>query len=398
MRMNFLRIRFLHWIMTVSLLALVVECSGSTFQVAPSDVPVLAGTASGRTITLTWVDPTGMEDFTHLIFNWEPAGPAGSTSQPLQVEKGTETANISGLASGTSYDFKVMSVASTGNQSAFSPAFSIRTEDVIAPAVVADLTATPSAQTTVKLSWTEPTDTDFSHLLISWDPAGPAGSPAQPLQINKGTSEATIPLLEQVTSYSFTAKSVDMVGNESVASTAGTTTTLLRQLALFSASAEDGDFGFARCQTGLNDTRFPIGVQLRSRGYTKAVLFGSTPNYDFKDLATDTDALGILGQTEAALEARGLSLFAGTTSVTETSRFTPIGGGTASTRTIGNVVNVNGNGVWQNGSADVISAVLVGGPASFWSFTQGTQYSASENCSGATATTGTGTVGTVTGS
>ena len=44
------------------------------------------------------------------------------------------------------------------------------------------------------------------------------------------------------------------------------------------------------CQTTLDGTE---ATNLKNRGYTKAVLFGSTSSYDFINIATDTDALGI---------------------------------------------------------------------------------------------------------
>ena len=204
------------------------------------------------------------------------------------------------------------------------------TPDNTPPAVVADLAGTVSSLTNIALTWTEPTDEDFSHLLIRWQPAGPMGSTQQPLRVNKGTQTATITGLAQATSYSFTAESVDATGNQSVASTASGASMVMTELrpilALFSAGQEDGDFGLGssgRCQTRLDDSTYAIGAELKSRGYTKAVFFGSTPTYDFIDLATDPDALGISGQTPAALAARGVSLFslASTSAVTETTMF-----------------------------------------------------------------------------
>ena len=239
--------------------------------------------------------------------------------------------------------------------------------DSTAPAVVTDLAGTVSAYTTVTLTWTDPTDADFSNLLISWVPAGPTGSTMQPLSVNKGTQTATVTGLAQATPYSFTAISVDATGNQSVASTARTasmiTTERLRPVALFSAGQEDGDFGLGssgRCQTRLDDGTFAIGAELKSRGYTKAVFFGSTPDYNFIDLATDSDALGISGQSgPMALEARGLSLFAlsSTSAVTETTMFGASGSEVA--RTVGNLVNVdNHGGAWQNGGAEIITAAV----------------------------------------
>ena len=58
-------------------------------------------------------------------------------------------------------------------------------------------------------------------------------------------------------------------------------------IALFSLGMQDGDFGFAACQTALDGP----ATNIKNRGYTKAVFFGSTNSYSFINIATDADAL-----------------------------------------------------------------------------------------------------------
>ena len=362
----------------------------------PAVVTDLAGTVSGTAVGLTWTDPADA-DFSHLLISWEPAG--GMPAQPLQVNKGAGRVNVTGLAVSTSYSFTAISVDATGNRSVASAAraeamvTTAAASDSTPPAVVTDLAGTVSVFTTVTLTWTDPTDADFSNLLISWQPAGPTGSTMQPLSVNKGTQTATVTGLMQATDYSFTAISVDVAGNRSVASTARAaamiTTGLNPTVALFNTGASTGGFGFGssgRCQTRLDDSSFAIGVELKSRGYTKAVLFGSTPDYNFIDLATDPDALGISGQTDTNLEARGLSYFSGTSSVTGQTMFGLAGSTT--TRTVGSLVNVATGGAWQNGGEDIIS-IVIASPKIFWSFTRDTAYDSGNNCSGATVAVGT---------
>ena len=93
----------------------------------------------------------------------------------------------------------------------------------VPPAVVTNLAAslpTPLVGT-VQLDWTDPTDTDFSHVLISWTP----DTPNAPIRVNTGTPTTIIipaTALTVGTAYTFTAVSVDATDNESAAST-GTT-------------------------------------------------------------------------------------------------------------------------------------------------------------------------------
>ena len=112
---------------------------------------------------------------------------------------------------------------------------------------------------------------------------------------------------------------------------------------MFTVGQEDGDFGLGssgRCQTRLEDNSYAIARTLRNLGYTKAACyFGGTPSYNFVDLATDADALGMNGQTDTALEDRELSVFALEPSitpatVTETTTFAPTSLG-EDTRTVG---------------------------------------------------------------
>ena len=92
------------------------------------------------------------------------------------------------------------------------------------PPAVVTLTATlPSPSVgTVQLVWTEPADTDFSHLLISWTP----DTPAEPIRVNTGTTTTIIPAsgLTSGRAYTFTAVSVDALDNMSAASTGATAT------------------------------------------------------------------------------------------------------------------------------------------------------------------------------
>ncbi len=86
------------------------------------------------------------------------------------------------------------------------------TEDTLAgaPGEVSNLSydSDSLSATNVTLTWTNPTEADFDHVLISW------GLGDDESVISTGTS-ATISGLSSSTSYNFTVKTVDMMGNTS---------------------------------------------------------------------------------------------------------------------------------------------------------------------------------------
>ena len=85
--------------------------------------------------------------------------------------------------------------------------------DTTAPGVITLSSKLPAGDIgNVELSWTEPSDADFSHVLISWTPH----APAEAIRVDRGTNKRVIARgLTASIEYTFTAKSVDTSGNES---------------------------------------------------------------------------------------------------------------------------------------------------------------------------------------
>ena len=135
--------------------------------------------------------------------------------------------------------------------------------DNVAPAVVTDLAASLPMPLvgTVQLDWTDPTDTDFSHLLISWTP----DTPNAPIQVNTGTRTTVIPAsgLTVGTAYTFTAVSVDATDNESAAST-GTTAVIPLHTpdALFATTVGTTFAGQANVVSGSGTSTDPYVIPL----------------------------------------------------------------------------------------------------------------------------------------
>ena len=94
----------------------------------------------------------------------------------------------------------------------FTPNSAKRCVDTTPPAVVTSLTASRPKPLvgTINLSWTEPFDGDFSHVLISWTP----DTPDPLIRVNTGTTSTVIAAsgLTSGTAYTFTVKSVDTSG------------------------------------------------------------------------------------------------------------------------------------------------------------------------------------------
>ena len=182
----------------------------------PGAVTPTATAAVGGSVNVTWTDPSD-EDFSHILLSWTPATPGDN--QPLRIDAGIQAANVTGLADGT-YMFTATSVDAVGNQSVASAASSTTTDGTAPAAVTA--TAVSGDNSTITLTWTDPTDIDFSHILISW-PDGNGGNLTSPLQIASGTETATV-MHFTPGSIEFTVESVDNAGNVASSTVTGTAT------------------------------------------------------------------------------------------------------------------------------------------------------------------------------
>ena len=146
----------------------------------PPGAVVLAATAlANASIEVTWTDPSDA-DFSHILLAWAPIG--GTEAQPLNIPSGMQSTTITGLTDGTEYTFTAKSVDTVGNQSADSAAVQA-TADSTPPGVVV-LTASVQANGSVEVTWTDPSDADFSHILLAWTSVG--GTAAPPLTIPSG--------------------------------------------------------------------------------------------------------------------------------------------------------------------------------------------------------------------
>ena len=169
----------------------------------------------------------------------------------------------------------------------------------------------------------------------------------------------------------------------------GTTQSTLTDVALFDLDVQDGDFGFDICQKALDTT----ATNLKGRGYTKAVFFGSTPNYNFADIATDADALAI---TEGTVKTGNLAVFfdnGGENKEPKTTFSQRIGGQIVSASITLEafleraVTGLKADDFSSDMDASSFVSFFGGGSTGSWSFTKSADatYDAENSCKGATS-------------
>lgn len=191
-------------------LCVFIACSGDdddSDKIAPAEITNLTGVPGDGQITLNWTDPTD-DDFSKVEITYSP------NNATVEIAKGAQTAIVRGLTNGTAYTFTLKTIDKSGNKSSgvtsipYTPLGS-NPDDNTAPAEVTNLSATPG-DGQIALTWTDPTDNDFTKVLITYTPGGNTA-----IEIGKGTQTATITNLTNGTEYRFTLKTVDASGNES---------------------------------------------------------------------------------------------------------------------------------------------------------------------------------------
>ena len=86
--------------------------SGNSDASPPAEVTNLNGILNDGQVTLNWVDPAD-DDFKNVKITYIPGG-----NTAIEVLKGVQTCNISGLTNGTEYTFTIKTVDAANNESA----------------------------------------------------------------------------------------------------------------------------------------------------------------------------------------------------------------------------------------------------------------------------------------
>jgi hypothetical protein len=173
----------------------------------PGEVTNLAATFTDTTVTLTYEMPTDA-DFSHVqIFKDDVL---------VQDNVTATTYTITGLTPETEYEFVIKTVDTVGNISQGSSVV-VTTNDVTPPGEVTNLQATNITSDGATLTYTLPTDTDFSHVQIF--------DGTTLLDDNITTNTYDLTGLTSATQYTITVKTVDNSGNVSNGTSVTFTTT-----------------------------------------------------------------------------------------------------------------------------------------------------------------------------
>jgi uncharacterized Fe-S center protein len=181
----------------------------------PAEVTNLNGIVGNAQVTLNWIDPAD-EDFERIEITISPG------NNTVQMNKGEQTAVIGNLANGTAYTFNLKTVDKSGNKSsgvnsvAYTP-LAVDVDDHTPPAEVTGVNGVPG-NSRVTLTWTDPSDTDFNKVEISYTPGNVT------VEVGKGAQTSVIGNLANGTSYDFTLRTVDVSGNVSEGIQAGSYT------------------------------------------------------------------------------------------------------------------------------------------------------------------------------
>lgn len=173
---------------------------------APASVTDLTASYNNRTITVNWKDPVDKD-----LEKIEVSLNGKSTMTSQFVQKGTQSATFTSIPDDrTEYTITVVALDASGNRSA-----SV-TEKVVAdktgPGVVTNVQSS-SGETTVTLTWTNPSANDFSHVAVTSNPSLTTGSITVHSQTAGSQGSATITGLTSGTEYTFTFTSYDDLGN-----------------------------------------------------------------------------------------------------------------------------------------------------------------------------------------
>jgi hypothetical protein len=171
----------------------------------PTSIHNLAALAGDTQVALTWTDPPE-NSFDHVAVSWSPAD--GNPVQPATIAKGIQAITITGLTNGTLYTFIVKTY--DNKEDVVSSLTVTATPSSLPPFSILNLTAL-AGDAQVVLSWTDPTESRFDHVAVSWSPTD--GNPVQPAAVTKGVQTITITGLTNGTLYTFMVKTYDNTGS-----------------------------------------------------------------------------------------------------------------------------------------------------------------------------------------
>ena len=145
------------------------ESAASSLVMPPAAVSDLSGSAvDAVTVTLQWTDDSS--DATSFVVEYRAARTEDWTVFPAEAPAGSTTTSVTGLAAGTSHDFRVY--AKHGTNGLASPSDVIRVGAFRAPVPPTNVAAAPAGGSAVRLTWTDTSD-DETGFEIEYREANP---------------------------------------------------------------------------------------------------------------------------------------------------------------------------------------------------------------------------------
>ena len=276
----------------------------------PSPVSDFTATKGDGEVNLTWTNP-GDADFERSVIRYSTATWPTAPDSGLPVDTFTELAGESvayvhrGLTNSTGYYYAAFAMDDENNFS--SAALAVATPaDTTAPAAPAGLTAT-GLDGAVDLSWTNPSDSDFSHSVIRWSydsyPATPdSGALLTSSVTGAGSAETYLHtgVKNSSTAY-YSAFSYDSTGNfssmENAEATAHDSTAPADVIGLAAAAGDSsvslswtnpGDTDFDRTLIRWSTSAYPAGPADGALLAEVAGNPGSLESYEQTGLANGT--------------------------------------------------------------------------------------------------------------
>ncbi len=196
----------------------------TTPPTAPTGLTATA--ASSTQINLAWTASTDNVGVTGYLL--ERCQGAGCTNFAQVASLTTTSYNNTGLASGTSYSYRVRAADAAGNLSSYSSTATASTPappDTTPPTAPSGLTATTVSTTQINLAWTASTDNmGVTGYLVERCQGGGCTTFAQITSVTTTTFNNTG--LASATSYSYRVRATDAAGNLSGYSNTASATTL----------------------------------------------------------------------------------------------------------------------------------------------------------------------------
>ena len=149
----------------------------------PAKVTDVNATAANGKAVITWTNPAD-EDFYATRITVLPKVENGNSSLVIEGSANEKSsASFDGLVNGTEYTFKLYSLDNSYNvsEAVEVTAKPESSEDFTSPSEVSELKVTSAVDGNAVLTWTNPTDSDFSGVKITMTPAeGTLVNPGQP--------------------------------------------------------------------------------------------------------------------------------------------------------------------------------------------------------------------------